>query len=85
MKGYCDMRKTEFNQNWIFEDRERNRREQVILPHDAMINTERDPEMRTYFLLAGFHGGTYEYTKKFFVPEEAKTRDGYWNLRPFTV
>lgn len=74
MKGYCDMRKTEFNQDWIFEDRERNRREQVILPHDAMINTERDPEMRTYFLLAGFHGGTYEYTKKFFVPEEAKNQ-----------
>lgn len=66
------MKKTDFNQGWIFEDRERKRREQVILPHDAMINTERDPDMRTYFLLAGFHGGTYEYTKQFYVPEEAR-------------
>ena len=66
------MKKIDFNQDWLFEDKERNRREQVILPHDAMINTERDPGMRTYFLLAGFHGGTYEYTKKFFVPKEAK-------------
>lgn len=66
------MKKIDFNQGWLFEDKERNRREQVILPHDAMINTERDPGMRTYFLLAGFHGGTYEYTKKFFVPKEAE-------------
>lgn len=66
------MKKIDFNQDWVFEDRERKRREHVILPHDAMINTERDPGMRNYFLLAGFHGGTYEYTKKFFVPEEAE-------------
>lgn len=66
------MKKIDFNQNWLFEDKERDRREQVILPHDAMINTERDPGIRNYFLLAGFHGGKYEYTKKFFVPKEAE-------------
>lgn len=66
------MKKIDFNQDWVFTERERNRQEQVILPHDAMINTERDPGMRNYFLLAGFCGGTYEYTKKFYVPEEAR-------------
>lgn len=66
------MKKIDFNHGWLFEDRERGRCEQVTLPHDAMINTERDPDMRTYFLLAGFHGGTYQYTKKIEVPKEAE-------------
>ena len=64
------MKKIDFNHDWIFTQEGTDRCEAVTLPHDAMINTDRNPEMRNYFLLAGFEGGKYVYTKAFYVPEE---------------
>ena len=64
------MKKIDFNHDWIFTQEGTRRRETVTLPHDAMINTDRNPGMRNYFLLAGFEGGKYIYTKTFHAPEE---------------
>ena len=64
------MKKIGFNHDWVFTQEGTNRFETVTLPHDAMINTDRNPGMRNYFLLAGFEGGKYIYTKTFYVPEE---------------
>lgn len=64
------MKKIDFNHEWIFTQEGTDRREEVTLPHDAMINTNRNPNMHNYFLLAGFEGGNYIYTKKYFVPKE---------------
>ena len=47
----------------------------VTLPHDAMINTKRVKDGHTYFLLAGFEGGTYVYTKNVYFPEEYQECD----------
>lgn len=64
------MKEIDFNHDWVFTQEGTDRFETVTLPHDAMINTDRNPEMRNYFLLAGFEGGKYIYTKTFYVPEE---------------
>ncbi|MDX3191715.1 DUF4982 domain-containing protein [Streptomyces sp. MN03-5084-2B] len=44
--------------------------ESITLPHDAVIGTPRDPERGDGAATGFFRGGTWEYTKKFFVPEE---------------
>lgn len=69
------MKKFDFNHEWVFTQEGTERRAEVTLPHDAMINTERNPDIRNYFLLAGFEGGKYIYTKDFRVKkgEEKKT------------
>lgn len=64
------MKKIDFNHDWVFTQVGTERREKVTLPHDAMIHTDRNPGMRNYFLLAGFEGGTYVYTKTFHAPKE---------------
>lgn len=68
------MRRIDFNHNWIFTQEGTTRREEVTLPHDAMIHTDRNPDMRNYFLLAGFEGGKYIYTKKFMVEQEMQNK-----------
>lgn len=64
------MKKLDFNHDWIFTQEGTARCEKVTLPHDAMINTDRNPDMHNYFLLAGFEGGKYIYTKNFHVSKE---------------
>ena len=64
------MKKIDFNHDWIFTQEGTERQELLTLPHDAMINTDRNPGIRNYFLLAGFEGGKYIYTKSFHAPEE---------------
>ncbi|SMD27277.1 glycoside hydrolase family 2 TIM barrel-domain containing protein [Kibdelosporangium aridum] len=44
--------------------------EPIILPHDAVISTPRDAEWSDGAATGFFRGGTWEYTKKFFVPDE---------------
>ncbi|MGC7101777.1 glycoside hydrolase family 2 TIM barrel-domain containing protein [Amycolatopsis lurida] len=44
--------------------------ESVTLPHDAVIGTPRDPERSGGAATGFFRGGAWEYTKKFFAPEE---------------
>lgn len=64
------MKAQNWNRSWQFEAVQSGRKMMVDLPHDGMINTERDPEIRNYFLSAGFLGETYIYTKRFTAPEE---------------
>lgn len=68
------MKKIDFNHDWIFTQEGTGRREEVTLPHDAMINTDRNPQMPVYFLLVGFEGGRYIYTKRFHVPKEYENK-----------
>ena len=58
------MKSVDLNRDWKFTDASTGREEWVTLPHDAMINTRREPGGPTYFLLAGFRGGDYVYTKE---------------------
>ena len=51
------MKKIDFNHDWIFTQEGTDRCEAVTLPHDAMINTDRNPEMRNYFLLQDLKAG----------------------------
>ncbi|WP_329791897.1 glycoside hydrolase family 2 TIM barrel-domain containing protein [Lentzea sp. DG1S-22] len=44
--------------------------EPVTLPHDAVIGTQRDAGMDGGAATGFFPGGVWEYTKKFFVPQE---------------
>ena len=69
------MRQINFNHDWLFTQKDTKRKEMVTLPHDAMINTKRVKDGHTYFLLAGFEGGTYVYTKNVYFPEEYQECD----------
>ncbi|MEU6917368.1 glycoside hydrolase family 2 TIM barrel-domain containing protein [Streptomyces olindensis] len=44
--------------------------EPVTLPHDAVIGTPREAELDDGTATGFFRGGTWEYTKKFFVPDD---------------
>ena len=63
------MRAVEFNDGWVVRD-EAGRTKRVVLPHDAMIEGQRDPESKAGGAQAYFPGGRYCYEKKFRVPEE---------------
>lgn len=63
------MRAVEFNEDWVVRD-EAGRSKSVVLPHDAMIEREREPESKAGGAQAYFPGGRYCYEKKFWVPEE---------------
>ena len=47
----------------------------VTLPHDGMILSERSPDVRNGGLTGYYPGGTYTYTKRFFVPEAWAGKD----------
>ncbi len=59
-----------FNSAWQFHDLQTGKTQILDLPHDATIGTQRNPNLRNYFLTAGYQGGQYEYKKKFFVPQD---------------
>lgn len=58
------MRKLDFNDNWQYGGRV------ITLPHDAMIEAERDAQNPSGSAGAYFPGGVYEYTKSFTAPKE---------------
>ncbi len=62
------MKPTSFNHGWRFWQEGTDRTADVTLPHDAMLNTDRNPKQMVYFLLAGFEGGTYCYEKDYLAP-----------------
>ncbi|MGN1023702.1 MAG: sugar-binding domain-containing protein, partial [Lachnospiraceae bacterium] len=64
------MRDLDFNRGWVFTQEGTSRREEVTLPHDAMLHTKRNPKQPLYFLLAGFEAGKYIYTKQFQMGED---------------
>lgn len=66
------MQTISWNTGWQFRREGTSQWEDVTLPHDAMLHTDRNPEQPNYFLLAGYEGDTYHYRKTFFAPNEDK-------------
>lgn len=64
------MKTLDFNRGWNFSCPD-GRSSNVTLPHDAMLNTERSKEPGfTWFLLAGWQGNDYTYTKTLTITQE---------------
>lgn len=64
------MKELDFNRGWHFTCPD-GRSEDVTLPHDAMLNTPRSTKPGfTWFLLAGWQGNDYTYTKTLTVTNE---------------
>ncbi len=63
------MKRFDLNDGWLFTRVSKGESEIVTLPHDAVINTDRNPNQRNYFLLAGFEGGQFLYEKTLTLPE----------------
>jgi hypothetical protein len=63
------MKKTAFNDNWIFGKENNGMRSPVTLPHDAMILEKRDPKSSSGSASAFFPGGRYVYEKSFSAPK----------------
>ncbi len=68
------MQKTDFNRDWTFTEgrpsKIRGAQKKVDLPHDFMIEKERDPNSLTGRSGGYFPGCMGWYDKKFFAPEE---------------
>ncbi len=69
------MKKTGFNDNWTFRKEGEETFRPVIIPHDAMIHEEREPDGPGGSAHGYFPGGIYIYEKRFSVPEEWKDRN----------
>ena len=64
------MQRLDFNTGWHFSCPD-GRDFDVTLPHDAMLNTPRNTEPGfTWFLLAGWRGNDYTYTKTLHITSE---------------
>ena len=63
------MKCIDINDGWLFTRVSTGECETVTLPHDAIINTDRNPDQHNYFLLAGFEGGQFLYEKTLTLPE----------------
>lgn len=64
------MQRLDFNTGWHFSCPD-GRDFDVTLPHDAMLNTPRNTEPGfTWFLLAGWRGNDYTYTKNLHITSE---------------
>ena len=64
------MQRLDFNTGWHFSCPD-GRDFDVTLPHDAMLNTPRNTEPGfTCFLLAGWRGNDYTYTKNLHITSE---------------
>lgn len=63
------MKKTAFNEDWIFENRK------ITLPHDAMQEQGRAADALSGSGSAFYLGGVYTYQKIFFAPEEWEGKD----------
>lgn len=68
------MDKLDFTKEWIFSKKGKNTEKTVRLPHDAMIEEERDANAPSGSAGAFFPGGIYTYKKNFFVPEDWKAK-----------
>ena len=73
------MRKENFSNHWNFWNAETpDVKKEVRLPHDAMIQEQKDEKNPSGGAGGYFPGGVYYYQKSFYVPEEAKTE--HWTL-----
>lgn len=68
------MKKISFNENWTFKKQGENQFVPVVIPHDAMIHEEREPDGPGGSAHGYFPGGIYVYEKRFKVPDEWKTQ-----------
>lgn len=75
------MIRNSFNKNWtvgpssgFFNMAPDQQPDQITLPHDAMISHPRNPHALSGGKKGYFPDGTYEYAKKFFVPEAYKEK-----------
>ena len=68
------MKKTDFNDNWIFYRENSTQGQQVRLPHDAMLYEERKKGNPSTGACCCFAGGKYRYEKRFTPPEEWRGR-----------
>lgn len=64
------MKKESFNKGWLFGRNGSENKQEVTLPHDAMLFEARRPGNSSAGACANFDGGTYAYEKRFFAPEE---------------
>jgi hypothetical protein len=62
------MNKQDFNRQWTFYKEESDIRRTVDLPHDAMIEEQRDPTSPGGSAVGYFPGGVYIYEKTFTIP-----------------
>ena len=70
------MKKMDFNQDWLFwKEGAEEKKQIVVLPHDAMIHEKRDPKCLNAKTTGFFPGGTYHYEKRFTVPENWSGRE----------
>ena len=73
------MRKENFSSHWTFwNEATPDVKKEVRLPHDAMIQEQKDEKNPSGGAGGYFPGGVYYYQKSFYVPEEAKTE--HWIL-----
>lgn len=68
------MKRTDFNDNWVFYKKGSMERQVVCLPHDAMIHEKRSADCEGGSGHAFFPGGVYIYEKSFYVPAEWKNK-----------
>lgn len=64
------MRTEDFCKNWMFRKKGEGEYQTVILPHDAMIHEQRQPDSAGGSGHGYFPGGIYEYEKHFTAPRE---------------
>lgn len=63
----------DFNDNWLMKNKDEVFTP-IMLPHDAMIDEQRNPNAPSGSAGAYFSGGIYEYKKTFFVTDEWKEK-----------
>lgn len=64
------MKRIDFNQDWLFKNEKTGKCMSIDLPHDAMIYEERKEENPGKGNSAWFSGGIYKYSKEFWVNED---------------
>ena len=63
------MKKESFNKGWLFRKAGSEEKQEVTLPHDAMLFEARRAGNASAGACANFDGGRYVYEKRFFAPE----------------
>ena len=68
------MKKQDFNHHWTYRKADTKETQIIDLPHDAMINETRNPDIEDGSASAYFPGGIYCYEKVFDVPLDWKNK-----------
>lgn len=68
------MQKSSFNDGWRFYKEGSGKKQDVDLPHDAMLYEQRKPHNTSTGACANFDGGLYHYEKVFTAPAEWQSK-----------